>query len=371
MNAVPDRDRPSAELRSALVVGTGLMGTSVALALRARGVEVYLVDRDPEVAALAAALGGGVVRTGAEEPADIGILAVPPAIVGRVLAEFQAAGAARAWTDLASIKGNVQRDVEALADPSSFVGGHPLAGRERSGPGAARIDLFAGRRWVLTPSALSSEAALAAALAVVELCDAIAELMDPRTHDGAVALVSHAPQVAASLVAARLVGADPVATGLAGQGIRDVTRIAASDPGLWTEILTGNAPAVADVLEAVTNDLGTVIGALRRYADGDLDAAAVVTAAIAAGNLGRAALPGKHGGSPQPVTAVPVLVPDKPGELGRLLNDVGAANINIEDMRIDHSPGQPAGLAELSVRPAVAELLVAELRSRGWAVYQP
>jgi prephenate dehydrogenase len=359
------------DLRSALVVGTGLMGTSIALALRSRGVTVYLRDRDPEIAALAAALGGGEVHTGAEDPADIGILAVPPAAVGRVLAELQAAGAARVWTDVASIKGTAQRDVEALADATSYVGGHPLAGRERSGPGAARIDLFAGRPWVLTPSAASSEEALAAALTVVDLCDATPVLMDPSTHDRAVALVSHAPQVAASLVAARLVGADPVAAGLAGQGIRDVTRIAASDPELWSEILTGNAAAVADVLAALAADLETVVGALRALAEAPerSDALTTVTAALRAGNIGRAALPGKHGGAPQPVVAVPVLVPDKPGELARLLTDMGAANINLEDMRIDHSPGQPAGLVELVVRPAVAELLVAELRSRGWAVY--
>lgn len=359
------------DISSALVIGTGLMGTSVALALRARGVEVYLRDRDPEVAALAAALGGGAVHTGAEPAADVGILAVPPAAVGRVLAELQATGGARVWTDLASIKGNAQRDVEELADPTSYVGGHPLAGRERSGPGAARIDLFAGRPWVLTPSRASTEVALATALRVVELCDATPVLMDPATHDRAVALVSHAPQVVASLVAARLVGADTVAAGLAGQGIRDVTRIAASDPGLWSEILAGNATAVADVLDAVVGDLNTVVAALRTIAADPQAPAALgkVIAALRAGNVGRAQLPGKHGQPAQPVVAVPVLVPDTPGELARLLADVGAANINLEDMRIDHSPGQPAGLVELAVRPAIAEVLVAELRSRGWAVY--
>ncbi|MGQ0467010.1 MAG: prephenate dehydrogenase [Sporichthyaceae bacterium] len=356
------------ELRSALVVGTGLMGTSVALALRARGVEVYLRDRDAETASLAAALGGGSVHTGAEAPADVGILAVPPAAVGRVLAHFQAAGVARVWTDLASIKGAVQRDVEALADPTSFVGGHPLAGREKSGPGAARIDLFAGRPWVLTPSEVSSAGAVAAVRAVVELCDALPVVVDPETHDRAVALVSHAPQVVSSLVAARLVGADPVATGLAGQGIRDTTRIAASDPALWVEILTGNASAVAEVLAAFAADLEVVVAALRAV-EAEPGAADAIAAALRAGNAGRAALPGKHGEPAQPLAAVPVLVPDKPGELARLLHDVGAANVNLEDMRIEHSPGQPVGLVELAVRPAVAELLVAELRSRAWAVH--
>jgi prephenate dehydrogenase len=359
-----------AEVHSALIVGTGLMGTSVALALRAVGVEVQLRDRDPAAAQLAAALGAGDVRSADAAPVDIAVVAVPPASVAATVAGLQEEGAAAVYTDLASTKGIAQREIEAIADPSSYVGGHPLAGRERSGPGAARIDLFAGRPWVLTPSAASSEQALAMARRVVELCQATVVLMDPDTHDRAVALVSHAPQVLASLVAARLVGADAEAVGLSGQGIRDVTRIAASDPALWTEILAANAGAVAEVLAAVATDLDRVVTALRAVAENaDPTAMDAVTAALQAGNAGRAALPGKHGGAPARFTAVPVLVPDKPGELARLLTDVGTDGINLEDMRIEHAPGQPVGLVELAVRPAAAEELVAALRARGWAVH--
>lgn len=358
-----------AEIGSALIVGTGLMGTSVGLALRAAGVEVQLRDRDPAAAQLAAALGAGAVRTADSPSVDVAVVAVPPASVAATVAGLQEETAAAAYTDLASTKGIAQREIEAIADPTSYVGGHPLAGRERSGPGAARIDLFAGRPWVLTPSAASSERALAAVRRVVELCQATVVLMDPDTHDRAVALVSHAPQVLASLVAARLVGADAEAVGLSGQGIRDVTRIAASDPALWTEILAANAGAVAEVLAAVATDLDRVVAALRAVAGNDAAAIDPVAAALRAGNAGRAALPGKHGGAPARFTAVPVLVPDKPGELARLLTDVGTDGINLEDMRIEHSPGQPVGLVELAVRPALAEELVAALRARGWAVH--
>jgi prephenate dehydrogenase len=358
------------ELGSALIVGTGLMGTSVALALRAAGVEVQLRDRNPSAAELASALGAGTVRAADSPPVDIAVIAVPPTAVARTLAALQAEGVAAVYTDVASTKGLAQHEVEAIADPTTYVGGHPLAGSERSGPGAARIDLFAGRPWVLTPSAASTPHALATTQRLVELCQATPVLMDPDTHDRAVALVSHAPQVVASLVAARLVGADPEAVGLSGQGIRDVTRIAASDPALWTEILTANAGAVADVLAAVADDLHGVVGALRSAAAApDPAVMGPVTAALRAGNTGRAALPGKHGGAPAPFTAVPVLVPDKPGELARLLTDVGTDGINLEDMRIEHSPGQPVGLVELAVRPALAEELVAALRARGWAVH--
>ena len=357
-------------LRSALIVGTGLMGTSVALALRAVGVEVQLRDRDPAAADLASALGAGAVRTSDSPSVDLAVIAVPPASVATTVAGLQREGAAAVYTDLASTKGIAQREIEVIGDPTSYVGGHPLAGRERSGPGAARIDLFAGRPWVLTPSAASSGHALATVRRMVELCEATVVVMDPDTHDRAVALVSHAPQVLASLVAARLLGADAEAVGLSGQGLRDVTRIAASDPALWTEILAANAGAVAEVLAAVAADLDRVVSALRSAAAAP-DPAAMdpVTAALRAGNAGRAALPGKHGGAPARFTAVPVLVPDKPGELARLLTDVGTDGINLEDMRIEHSPGQPVGLVELAVRPALAEELVAALRARGWAVH--
>ncbi len=351
-------------LRSVLVVGTGLMGTSVALALRAHGVAVHLSDRDPATAEMAAAFGAGEVAGPDTPPVDLAVLGVPPGRVPAVLAALQGRGAARAYTDVASTKGGLQRALAAAgADPATFVGGHPLAGSERSGPTAARGDLFEGRPWVLTPSTTSTPDTLALVSELVRLCQASAVVMDPDAHDRAVALVSHAPQVLASLVGARLVGAPDDAVRLAGQGVRDVTRIAASDARLWTEILAGNATAVADVLDAVARDLDVVRGALREGEGGQ------VTAALHAGNAGRARLPGKHGQPPARYTRVPVLVPDRPRELARLLTDVGDADFNIEDLQIEHSPGQPVGLAHIAVRPDRAEPLVAELRSRGWTVH--
>ncbi|HVE25974.1 MAG TPA: prephenate dehydrogenase [Sporichthya sp.] len=351
-------------LGSVLVVGTGLMGTSVALALRAHGVAVFLSDRDPATAEMAAAFGAGEVAGPATPPVDLAVIGAPPGAVAGVLAELQQRGAAHAYTDLASTKSGLQRDLAAAgADATTFVGGHPLAGGERSGPTAARGDLFEGRPWVLTPSPVSDAAAVAAVEELVRLCRADPVVMDPEAHDRAVALVSHAPQVLATLVGARLVDAPEDAVALAGQGIRDVTRIAASDPALWTEILRGNAGAVADVLDAVAADLEVVRRALRAGQTDD------VTAALKAGNAGRARLPGKHGGTPASYTAVPVLVPDRPRELARLLTDVGDADFNIEDLQIEHSPGQPVGLARIAVRPDRAEPLVAELRSRGWTVH--
>ena len=356
-------------LDRAVVVGTGLIGTSVALALTRRGVVTYLVDADPEVAKLAADLGAGIAGEPAE-PVDLAVLAVPPAFVARVLAEQQRLGYARAFTDVASVKARPQRELEALGcDPAVFVGGHPLAGRERSGPRAARADLFEGRPWVLTPSTATSTAVLESARELATLCGAVPVLMEAAEHDHAVALVSHAPHLVASLMAARLVDADEDAVRLAGQGIRDVTRIAASDARLWTDILGANATAVADVLDALSDDLRATVAALRGGAvPGGARGAGAVADLLERGNAGHARIPGKHGAPPARYAVVPVVIPDRPGALAALFADAGEADANIEDVAIEHSPGQPVGLVELSVKPAVADRLVSELRRRGWTV---
>jgi prephenate dehydrogenase len=200
--------------------------------------------------------------------------------------------------------------------------------------------------------------------------------MDAAAHDDAVALVSHAPQVAASLVAARLRGATPEAVALAGQGLRDVTRIAASDPALWVQILGANAGPVARVLRALRDDLDGVLRALEALAgeSGGQEAPATgsraaLAHAIAAGNDGQARIPGKHGTAPTTYAVVTVVVPDRPGELGRLFSDMGAVGVNLEDLHLEHSPGQPVGLAEVSVLPDVREHLETSLRERGWTVH--
>ena len=194
-------------------------------------------------------------------------------------------------------------------------------------------------------------------------------------HDEAVALVSHVPQLLASLTAARLGGAPPAALALSGQGLRDVTRIAASDPELWTQILGANAAAVAEVLLAVRTDLDQTLAALDALAAESATVPArgargTVADLVARGNAGQQRIPGKHGAPHTAYAAVPVLVPDRPGELARLLHDVGAAGVNLEDLRLEHSQGQPVGLAEVMVLPGAAGTLAAALRANGWTVHE-
>ncbi|MGB6570322.1 MAG: prephenate dehydrogenase dimerization domain-containing protein, partial [Trebonia sp.] len=192
-------------------------------------------------------------------------------------------------------------------------------------------------------------------------------ITDPETHDQWVALVSHVPHLVAAAMAARLapsvVPAD--ALRLAGQGLRDVTRIAAGDSALWTQILSANAGPVAEVLAAVAVDLSA---AARALAGVSAEAPADVTDLLERGQVGVARIPGKHGGQPRNFTVVQVVIPDQPGELARLFNAAGAAGVNIEDVRIEHSPGLPVGVAELSVRPDQAAALLDAMEAGGWPV---
>lgn len=361
-------------MRTALVIGTGLIGTSAALALSQRGVVVHLADHDPEQARTAAALGAGTDEA-PEGPVDLAIVAAPPAHVADVLADAMRRGAARGYIDVASVKGGPRRELEARGpDLSSYLGTHPMSGREKSGPLAASGDLFEGRPWVLTPTRDTDTEVLNLALELVSHCRAVPVVMDADAHDRAVALVSHMPHLVSSMVAARLEHAEEAAVRLCGQGIRDVTRIAASDPRMWIDILSANPGPVADLLTDVAGDLEETVRALRALQSSDEDkrqeGSTGIQDVLRRGNAGQVRVPGKHGSAPRVYEVVAVLIDDQPGQLARIFADAGRAGVNIEDVRIEHATGQQAGLVQLMVEPKAAPVLTAGLRERGWAIRQ-
>jgi prephenate dehydrogenase len=364
-------------MRTALVIGTGLIGTSAALALAGRGVHVHLADHDPAQARTAAALGAGTDAE-PEGPVDLAIVAVPPAHVAAVLADAMRRGVARGYIDVASVKARPRRELNALgldtAAMSAYIGTHPMSGREKSGPLAAGADLFEGRPWVLTPDSGTDIEVLNLALELIAFCRAVPVVMDTDAHDRAVALVSHMPHLLSSLVAARLEHAEESAVRLCGQGIRDVTRIAASDPALWVDILSANPGPVADLLSDVAADLDETVRALRalQSADDDkrLGGVSGIESVLRRGNVGQVRVPGKHGAAPAVYESVVVLIDDQPGQLARIFADAGRAGVNIEDVRIEHATGQQAGLIELTVVPHTVPVLTAALRERGWAIRQ-
>ncbi|MEU6008552.1 prephenate dehydrogenase [Streptomyces sp. NPDC047453] len=361
-------------MRNALVIGTGLIGTSAALALAQRGVVVHLADHDPEQARTAAALGAGTDEA-PDGPVDLAIVAAPPAHVAEVLADAMRRGVARGYLDVASVKGGPRRELESMGlDLTGYIGTHPMSGREKSGPLAATGDLFEGRPWVLTPTRDTDTEVLNLALELVSHCRAVPVVMDADAHDRAVALVSHMPHLVSSLVAARLKNAEDTAVRLCGQGIRDVTRIAASDPRMWIDILSANPGPVADLLSDISTDLGEAVQALRALQSSDeakrREGAAGIEDVLRRGNAGQVRVPGKHGSAPRVYEVVAVLIDDQPGQLARIFADAGLAGVNIEDVRIEHATGQQAGLVQLMVEPKAALVLTSALRERGWSIRQ-
>lgn len=347
------------------IVGTGLLGTSIGLALTERGVDVALADSSPASVALAVDYGAGRRAEPSDTP-ELVVVCVPPDVTATVVAAELAAHPDALVTDVASVKHGVLAELAALgADVSRYLGSHPMAGRERSGPIAARADLFRGRPWVIAGhDGISYPRGAAVEQLALDL-GAIPIELGTLEHDRDVALVSHVPQVVASLLARRLGEASDSAVALAGAGLRDTTRIAASDPGLWTQILGANAAPVVQILRAYRDDLDAVLTALADPAAPG--ARRTVAEAIAGGNAGVARLPGKHGSSKQFATLV-VIVDDRPGELARLLTDIGEAGVNMEDLRLEHSPRAQIGLAEIAVLPEVEDRLAAELTARGWRI---
>jgi prephenate dehydrogenase len=347
-----------------LVVGAGLLGTSIGLALRRKGIDVLLRDLNPQNVTIASSVGAGVDADSMPVAAapQLVIVAVPPDHLADEIVAALGEGEA-VVTDVGSVKSAPLHAVAARVDErrlARYVGSHPMAGSERSGPFAASSALFDGRPWAVTPHPAADSEAVELVTTLARACGATPVTLTPQEHDQAVARTSHLPHLLAALVAGRLADAPPAHLALSGQGVRDVTRIAAGDPALWQQIIAGNAQAVRDVLGAVRGDLDELLEAIASGSRERLEGI------LARGVEGTAAIPGKHGGPVQPTGAVYVAVPDHPGELARLLADAGDIGVNVEDLRIDHDPGRPVGLVELTVAADRADFLKESLEGRGW-----
>lgn len=357
-------------MKTVAVVGTGAIGTSVALALSRRGLTVHLEDVSATAVRTAEAMGAGSVGAPAER-VDLAVVAVPPAHTGPVLGELQRRGVAHAYTDVAGVKTRPYDDLrQAGADPSSFIGGHPLAGTERLGPLAARADVFEDRPWILTPTARTEQSVLNRALELVSLCSAVPVIMDPLVHDRTVARTSHAPQLISTLMAATLVDATESDIRVAGQGLRNVTGPAGGDPGLWRDVFTANADALADVLDTYAAGLGRAVGALRAlgHTDGTVRerAEAELDGLLRLGHRGRARVAGAASGAPGEVR-LSVAVSGRPGTLARLFGAVGELGGRVEEVRLESVQGRPHGSVSLSVPQTSVADLSRLLRAGGWA----
>lgn len=345
-----------------LIIGSGLMGASIGLALQRTGVSVQLTDTDPGRLATAVELRAGSPLDDDFRP-DLVVVCVPPHATAAVLHDAASRYPAAVLTDIASVKGPILIEARERGVPAErLVGGHPMAGRELTGPHAARADLFEDRWWILTPAPDASAVARVEALA--RACGAVPITMAEGDHDRAVALVSHVPQLLASALAAQLTEAAPEHVAIAGQGLRDMTRIAGSDAVLWSDILSSNASQVRAVLAKLTTDLQHIGAVLSESDDPRADLGALITA----GAAGQQRIPGKHGAQAEPLAVIPVMVADEPGQLAALVVATGSAGINLEDIRIEHVLGRPSGLIELFVQPSDGAALEQVLRGAGFDV---
>lgn len=350
-----------------LVVGVGLIGTSTALALVRAGHEVLLEDRTADHVRTATGLGAGVPVT-PERAGEVrlAVVAVPPDVLGDVLVDVLERYPTAVVTDVGSVK---QRPLAAVLARAAghagrYVGSHPMAGSERSGPLAGSASLFEGRPWAITPHAAADPDAVETVEEAVRLTGATPVWLTPEEHDLAVARTSHVPHLISALVAGRLADAPEAHLTLSGQGVRDVTRIAAGDPALYGQIVAGNAGAVLALLGEVRDELDRVMVAIADEDRGDLEGV------LRRGVEGTRAIPAKHGGPARAMRSVWVTVPDHPGELARLFADAVASGVNIEDIRIDHDPGRPTGLVELVVDDQRAEHLLTSLEERSWVTHR-
>ena len=352
------------QFASIKIIGSGLIGTSIGLALANKGISVEMADIDPKAAKLA----NDLVASDAATNPEIILYAGPSSGLKSALeSEFRVNSASK-FIDIGSVKTKSLFEVSRSPVPTrQFLATHPMAGREVGGAQSARADLFQSRSWIYMPSDLEGAPVepdlIAAGLWLIQTLGASPVAMSAEKHDRAVALVSHLPQVTASLLAAQLMDADSELLDLAGAGLRDTTRIAASNAALWDEILSANSAEILPLLINLQSDLGAFINRL--------GSSESVNDLIEAGNQGRAKIPGKHGGVAREYALLPVVIEDKPGQLAALFDECASAKVNVEDLTIEHSPGQFTGLITLALSAKDAQILQDHLTKSGWSVHSP
>ncbi len=334
-------------MRAALF-GTGLIGSSIGIGLRALGWSV--VGWDPAASALAGATAVGAIdsvspsESAALEGVDLVVLAGPPSAIELKLRSL-ATGVV--VTDVAGVKAPM---VSAARHLRAYVGGHPMAGRESSGPAGASGSLFRGATWIVTTDGVDP-GALEFVESIVTQLGALPLRMAAEEHDAAVAAVSHLPQVVASALVNR-VARHPTALDLAAGGFRDLTRIALSDPAWWSDVLVENRRALTPLLRELSEDLMSWADRLDS-ADAEQVGAEMLAARTARRSLAA------------PVAAVGVVLDDRPGEIARVGHALETSGVDLRDLQLRHATHGGGGVLTLSVRAAEADRLRTALISEG------
>lgn len=337
------------------ILGTGLMGGSLGLASLAGGLVQRVIGFDADPASVRRGLERGALTEGAASAAGavadatLVVIATP---VGAIPGTFaQIAGHLRPGaivTDLGSAKARLVEEIAASVPPGvHFIGGHPLAGSEKDGIEAASPELYRGAYWFLTPTRHTDTGAYGRLVRFLGGLGVHVLSLDPSRHDELVALTSHLPQLLSSTLmgfAADLSSMEGGVPLVAAGGFRDMTRIAASSPDLWLDILRENRLAVLSTLERFRDALGATA---RMIADEQWDD---LRATLAAARAGRALLPEKPGLAAASLMELRVAIPDRPGAAAEVLTTVGEAGINIEDFAVVHSPQGGRGTMHIELK---------------------
>lgn len=338
------------------VIGLGLIGGSIALALGRMGYHVAGQDVDPSVCEKA--LSRDVVkRIGVIEDAEISFVATPVAdVVEQVL------GALDKTTGIVTDVGSVKSHVARLVTHPRFVAGHPMAGSELDGLDGADASMFEGATWVLTPTPHTSDDIFAFVAGLVTRMGAEVVALDPVTHDDVVAIVSHVPHLtAASLM--RIADAHSeehlALLRLAAGGFRDMTRIASGRPGIWLDICDQNRDAIVRGLTALIEGLSEMRDVVNT---GNRDA---LLSMLTQARKARTNLP-VTAGPIEDLSEVRIPIPDRPGSAAEVFTLSGELSVNIYDFEVVHSLEGDRGVMITIVRSEQADLFRGGLLARGF-----
>lgn len=345
------------------IVGAGLIGTSLGLSVAQKGHSVSFEDSNKENLRVANDLIGGEGRD-LDIPIALVVIATPSEVVFSTLKEQFQKNPESMFIDISGLKSELIHDVESFSDLAKrFCGTHPMAGREITGPTAARADLFEGASWIITPTSQTEPKILQVITELLVSLGAVVKVVDGESHDRAIASVSHLPQLLSSLLARTLVNKNASDLELAGQGLRDLTRLADSNPGLWSQLLVRNSKNVSAELVEIRQTIDRILEWL------ESNNVAEIERLLREGNEGKARIPGKHGGKSREYAYLPIVIDDKPGQLASIFDECSKAGVNVEDLFIEHSPGQQTGLITLALSQDDAVILRSHLVNQNWRVH--
>lgn len=342
--------------RTINIIGCGLIGGSIGLALRQDGRRVLVTDADAATAAEAVSI-GAADGTVIDPAADLTVIATPVGVIPEMAAEVLAS-----TTGIVTDVGSTKADICDRIDDPRFLGGHPMAGSEQDGISGARADLFAGAMWVVTPGRSTSDLAFSTVRAMIRTLGAESIALEPAIHDELVAQVSHVPHLTS---AALMNLADSTSVEhrallrLAAGGFRDMTRISAGRPAIWPDICVANRDAIVLGLDRLIDALGQTRDLV------DQSDKVGLYQLLDRARTARVNLPVGYG-QVDKVAQVAVPIPDRPGEIAAIATLASELDVNILDLEISHSGEGREGVMTLMVDAAMSERILGGLIARGY-----